>query len=245
MRRSSATPTSCGTSAGTAWPRGYVAPAARRRRLLAADGHRPVGGRAQERRQARRPCRPIRLPARHRRLRSRASRRWAGSSPPKSTVRGMAREACDAMLDWADRTFDATQPVRRSSHSAMTPSMKLAERLGFERQPDGVYRDEPISICRRRARPELLPAAAAASTAAAARRTAAARAAARARRGRGRADRARQRRADAVGEARRIAPRAARSPNTRRSPAGPAAEAAARTPAKRSAQRFSTPSAIA
>jgi RimJ/RimL family protein N-acetyltransferase len=30
------------------------------------------------------------------------------------------------------------------------PSMKLAERLGYERQPDGVYRDEPISIWRRR-----------------------------------------------------------------------------------------------
>jgi hypothetical protein len=28
--------------------------------------------------------------------------------------------------------------------------MKLAQRLGYERQPDGVYRDEPISLWQRR-----------------------------------------------------------------------------------------------
>jgi RimJ/RimL family protein N-acetyltransferase len=29
------------------------------------------------------------------------------------------------------------------------PSIRLAERLGFERQPDAVYRGEPISLWRR------------------------------------------------------------------------------------------------
>ena len=62
---------------------------------------------------------------------------------------GLAREACDAMLDWADRTLDADETVAIIS-IGNDPSMKLAERLGYERQPDGVYRDEPISIWRRR-----------------------------------------------------------------------------------------------
>ena len=32
------------------------------------------------------------------------------------------------------------------------PSMRLAERLGFVRQPDAIYRGEPIAIFRRPAR---------------------------------------------------------------------------------------------
>ena len=61
---------------------------------------------------------------------------------------GIAREACEALLDWADRTLDADEMVAMIS-IGNTPSIKLAERLGFERQPDGVYRDEPISLWRR------------------------------------------------------------------------------------------------
>ena len=64
---------------------------------------------------------------------------------------GLAREACDAILAWADLTLDAEEIVAIIS-IGNDPSIKLAERLGFERQPDGVYRDEPISIWRR-ARP--------------------------------------------------------------------------------------------
>ena len=64
---------------------------------------------------------------------------------------GLAREACDAILDWADRTLDADETVAIIS-IGNDPSIKLAERLGYERQPDGVYRDEPISIWRRRNR---------------------------------------------------------------------------------------------
>jgi RimJ/RimL family protein N-acetyltransferase len=61
---------------------------------------------------------------------------------------GIAREACDALLQWADETLDADETVAIISMSN-TPSMKLAERLGYQRQPDGIYREEPISLWRR------------------------------------------------------------------------------------------------
>ena len=62
---------------------------------------------------------------------------------------GFAREACDTLLSWADRTLDADETVAIIS-IGNEPSMKLAERLGYERQPDGVYRGEPTSMWRRR-----------------------------------------------------------------------------------------------
>jgi len=61
---------------------------------------------------------------------------------------GIAREACDALMQWADETLDADETVAIISMSN-TPSMKLAERLGYQRQPDGIYREEPISLWRR------------------------------------------------------------------------------------------------
>lgn len=61
---------------------------------------------------------------------------------------GIAREACVAMLDWADRTLETDETVAIISMSN-APSMKLAERLGYARQTDGAYRDEPISLWRR------------------------------------------------------------------------------------------------
>jgi len=61
---------------------------------------------------------------------------------------GFAREACDALLRWADQALDADETVAIIS-IGNDPSIKLAERLGYERQPDGVYRDEPISLWRR------------------------------------------------------------------------------------------------
>jgi RimJ/RimL family protein N-acetyltransferase len=61
---------------------------------------------------------------------------------------GLAREACDALLAWADRTLDADETVAIIS-IGNDPSMRLAEKLGFKRQPDGSYRDEPISLWRR------------------------------------------------------------------------------------------------
>jgi RimJ/RimL family protein N-acetyltransferase len=61
---------------------------------------------------------------------------------------GLAGEACRAMLGWADDTLDAEETVAIIS-VGNDPSIRLAGRLGFERRPDGVYRDEPISLWRR------------------------------------------------------------------------------------------------
>jgi RimJ/RimL family protein N-acetyltransferase len=76
--------------------------------------------------------------------------------------RGIAFEACSAALDWAEREIGA------DSYPAIIdveniPSMKLAERLGFVRQADAVYRDAPIAMFRR---PGRLQTSAAAPTAA-------------------------------------------------------------------------------
>jgi RimJ/RimL family protein N-acetyltransferase len=61
---------------------------------------------------------------------------------------GIAFEACQAALDWAEREIGAeSYPAIIDLENA--PSMKLAERLGFVRQGDGVYRDEPIAFFRR------------------------------------------------------------------------------------------------
>ncbi len=77
---------------------------------------------------------------------------------------GFAIEACNAALDWFEANFGKL-PI----HALITPgneaSMKLAERLGFERQPDGKYRDGPQTMWRR---PADLPAPAAATPATAA-----------------------------------------------------------------------------
>ena len=67
---------------------------------------------------------------------------------PKAQGQGYATEAGEAALDW----FDGTQ--RPASIPAIIapendPSMRLAERLGFKRQPDATYRGEPIAIFRR------------------------------------------------------------------------------------------------
>ena len=45
---------------------------------------------------------------------------------------GMAREACDALLGWAERTLEPT-PIWAIISEANAPSFRLAERLGFER----------------------------------------------------------------------------------------------------------------
>jgi RimJ/RimL family protein N-acetyltransferase len=61
---------------------------------------------------------------------------------------GIAFEACQAALSWAEREIGAeSYPAIIDLENA--PSMKLAERLGFVRQADGVYRDEPIAFFRR------------------------------------------------------------------------------------------------
>ena len=67
---------------------------------------------------------------------------------PKAQGQGYATEACEAALDWFDRTQPpASIPAIISRENAA--SMRLAERLGFKRQPDATYRDEPIALFRR------------------------------------------------------------------------------------------------
>ena len=61
---------------------------------------------------------------------------------------GTAREACDAALGWADEALEPT-PVWAIINPENTPSLRLAERLGFERLDDSVYHDEPTAVLRR------------------------------------------------------------------------------------------------
>jgi RimJ/RimL family protein N-acetyltransferase len=70
---------------------------------------------------------------------------------PSVHGQGIAFEACAAALDWADSELDATSyPAVISVDNQ--PSIRLAHRLGFERLPDAIYRDEPVALFRRPAR---------------------------------------------------------------------------------------------
>jgi len=62
---------------------------------------------------------------------------------------GIAREACDVLLDWGDRTLNANETVAIIT-IGNDPSMKLAERLGYAREPDAIFRNEPVSLWRRK-----------------------------------------------------------------------------------------------
>jgi RimJ/RimL family protein N-acetyltransferase len=74
---------------------------------------------------------------------------WIFSS--KAHGKGFASEAARAALDWFDFTIGPVSvPAIIDLENA--PSMKLAERLGFERQPDAIYRDAPIALFRRPAK---------------------------------------------------------------------------------------------
>jgi RimJ/RimL family protein N-acetyltransferase len=68
---------------------------------------------------------------------------------PKVHGKGIAFEACAAALQWADANLHAA-----SYPAIISPgnesSIRLAERLGFEREPDAVYRGEPVGLFRRR-----------------------------------------------------------------------------------------------
>ena len=64
---------------------------------------------------------------------------------------GFASEAGRAALDWFDRALGPLA-IPAIIDIKNEPSMRLAERLGFQRQPDGTYRNEPIAIFRREAR---------------------------------------------------------------------------------------------
>ena len=67
---------------------------------------------------------------------------------PVAHGQGYATEAGKAALEWFERTQPpASIPAIIARENA--PSMRLAERLGFERQPDAIYRGEPIALFRR------------------------------------------------------------------------------------------------
>ena len=62
--------------------------------------------------------------------------------------KGIAFEGCKAALDWADSTLDApSYPAIIGTENVA--SIRLAEKLGFVREPDGTYRGEPIALFRR------------------------------------------------------------------------------------------------
>ena len=61
---------------------------------------------------------------------------------------GIAYEASKAALDWHDATYGVLEIpaiIAPENHS----SMRLAERLGFVREPDAVYKGEAIALFRR------------------------------------------------------------------------------------------------
>ena len=53
---------------------------------------------------------------------------------------GIALEACQAALEWAEREFGPSEKSCAIISTDNIPSMKLAERLGFVREPDGLYK---------------------------------------------------------------------------------------------------------
>jgi RimJ/RimL family protein N-acetyltransferase len=65
---------------------------------------------------------------------------------------GIAFEACQAALAWHDATFGVLE-IPAIISLGNEASMKLAEKLGFVRDADAVYRNEPIALFRRPAGP--------------------------------------------------------------------------------------------
>ena len=61
---------------------------------------------------------------------------------------GLAGEACRAVLDWAQANLQST-PIWAIIAPANEPSIKLAEKLGFERHSDTLYGGEPTLVLRR------------------------------------------------------------------------------------------------
>ena len=61
---------------------------------------------------------------------------------------GIACEACEAALDWLDASHG---PIEVPAIIAIDniASLKLAEKLGFVREADGIYKGEPIAVVRR------------------------------------------------------------------------------------------------
>ncbi len=61
---------------------------------------------------------------------------------------GMASEACRAVLDWTEASLDPT-PIWAIIAPANAPSIKLAQKLGFEALHETPYSGEPTLVLRR------------------------------------------------------------------------------------------------
>ena len=67
---------------------------------------------------------------------------------PSVHGQGIAFEACQAALHWTDTNLAAPSvPAIISPDNAA--SIRLAERLGFDRGPDAIYRDKSVALFRR------------------------------------------------------------------------------------------------
>ena len=62
--------------------------------------------------------------------------------------RGLAGEACRAVLDWAESNLEPT-PIWAIIDPENDPSLKLADKLGFERLHQSHYHEEPTVVLRR------------------------------------------------------------------------------------------------
>ena len=62
--------------------------------------------------------------------------------------KGMASEACRAVLDWTEANLDPT-PLWAIIAPANEPSLKLAEKLGFERVSETIYHNDPTVVLKR------------------------------------------------------------------------------------------------
>lgn len=69
---------------------------------------------------------------------------------PVAHGKGLAEEACRAILGWFEEHF-GERNIYALISPGNDPSMRLAKKLGFTRQPDGVYRDKPETIWLRKA----------------------------------------------------------------------------------------------
>lgn len=67
---------------------------------------------------------------------------------PEQHGKGLAGEACRAVLKWAEQTLQPT-PVWAIIAPENAPSLRLAERLGFARVHETFYHDEPTVVLRR------------------------------------------------------------------------------------------------
>ena len=67
---------------------------------------------------------------------------------PVAQGQGIAFEACSAALSWIDATY-APRDIPAIISIENAKSMRLAEKLGFVREADAIYRDELIALFRR------------------------------------------------------------------------------------------------